>query len=50
MKIGISAPFGVGEYKKELSLNKNLTLIDNALYKGKSEGKNRVIATNKPFF
>ncbi len=46
MKIEISATFGVGEYKKELSLNKNLTLIDNALYKGKSEGKNRVIATN----
>lgn len=46
MLINISATFGVGEYKKELSLNKNLTLIDNALYKGKSEGKNRVIASN----
>ena len=45
ISLPISATFGVGEYNEKLSLNKNLTLIDNALYKGKAEGKNRVVAS-----
>ncbi len=47
LSIMISATFGVGEYNSELSLNKNLNLIDNALYKGKAEGKNCVVPSNK---
>ncbi len=44
--IHITITLGVGEYNGELSLNKNLTLIDDALYRGKAKGKNCVIPVN----
>ena len=41
--ISVTATFGVGEYNRNLTLNKNLTLIDNALYEGKASGRDCIV-------
>ncbi len=39
----ITLTMGVGVYRRDLSPDKNLSRIDLAMYKGKKEGKNRII-------
>ncbi len=43
VKFNITLTMGVGVYHRELSPDKNLSRIDLAMYKGKKEGKNRII-------
>ena len=42
-EVNMTITFGVCLYEKEMSLNQCISKADKALYKGKAEGKNRVI-------
>ncbi len=43
----VTLTFGVGMYNHDLSLDKNLALIDIALYKGKVSGKNCIVPVKR---
>lgn len=45
-KINVTASFGVGLLESENSISESIALVDDALYKAKESGRNRVVATS----
>ncbi len=45
-KTGITASFGVGLLEGERTISESISLVDEALYKAKEGGRNRVVATS----